>query len=424
MNVLFTPLTSSSIAHMVRSFSLAEEFQKKGDRVYFTSCTGKEKFLKNQGYDVVRTYTPFNLNDPKDQSVNYLSTHKREMLEWFTAEIEAAKEIKADVVITSPGFFGPQIYYATGIPVVALMNGQYLPSSKGLMGISVSTDTLRDKLLRSILHPIFKRSFVKNYLGEILDAYKKIGIKVDIKTRDELYAPMHILIPGDEEFEPQEHIDKGSKHIGPIFWEGFENMETDLTEKRLNEFKGDSKLIFITFGGSLFDLDTYERILNHLCKLKAKIIVALGPNFPREQFERDNDNLIIRTFVPGLRVSKFSDVVVNTGSQGAIMQALKYGKPVVSFPVGIDQAYFANRLEEMGVGMNVNKINILKFSKRESYQIKDNRVPERLISAISHVLRNPKYKKNAQEYAIRLKERNYKPSEEVINFIYNIVEKK
>jgi len=128
------------------------------------------------------------------------------MLDWFTAEIEAAKEIKADVVITSPGFFGPQIYYATGIPVVALMNGQYLPSSKGLMGISVSTDTLRDKLLRSILHPIFKRSFVKNYLGEILDAYKKIGIKVDIKTRDELYAPMHILIPGDEEFEPQESV--------------------------------------------------------------------------------------------------------------------------------------------------------------------------------------------------------------------------
>lgn len=424
MNILFTPITSSSIAHIVRSFELAEEFEKRGDKVFFTSCTGKASFIENQGFKVVKTYKPFNLNDPKDQSVNYLATHKEEMIDWLSAEIAAAKKVKADVVITSPGFFGPQIAFATGIPVVALMNGQYLPTSKGLMGISFSTDRLKDKILRKLLTPMFTKAFLKNYLGEIVDAYKKIGIKQEITSRDELYAPMHILIPGDEEFEPQEKLDHRTKYIGPLFWDGFEKMRTDLSERKLNEFKGNSKLVFITFGGSVFDIDTYKRILTLLDKLNSKIIVALGPNFSRDNFQEDTDRLLIRNFVPGLRVSKYADVVVNTGSQGAIMQALGCGKPVVSFPVGIDQAYFANRLEEMGVGKNVNKSSLLNFSKRESYQIKDNRVPEKLLSAIREVLRDKKYTKNAYEYSLRIKSRKYKPKESTVQFIYDLVNKK
>ncbi len=424
MNILFTPITSSSIAHVIRSFALAEEFTKNGDKVFFTSCTNKSDFIEDQGFNVVGTYKPFNLNDPEDQSVNYLSTHKEEMIDWFRAEIKAAKDIKADVVITSPGFFGPQVNFATGIPVVALMNGQYVPTCKGLMGISLGTDRLKDRVLRKALEPIFKRSFVKNYLNEILDAYKKLGIKQKITSREDLYAPMHILIAGDDEFEPQVELDNRTEYVGPLFWEGFEVMDTDLTEKKLKEFKGDSKLIFITFGGSVFDIDTYKRILNFINKLDAKIIVALGPNFSRGKFQEDNENLIIRSFVPGLRVSKYADVVVNTGSQGAIMQALECGKPVVAFPVGIDQAYFANRLEEMGVGKNVNKINILGFSKREKYQIKDNKVPAKILSAISEVLEDPSYTKNAYEYSLRLKAKNYKAKENVVKYIYNLIEKK
>ncbi len=424
MNILFTPITSSSIAHVIRSFALAEEFLKNGDKVYFTSCTSKASFIENQGYEIVKTYKPFNLNDPKDQSVNYLATHKEEMIDWLGAEIEAAKQVKADVVITSPGFFGPQVAFATEIPVVALMNGQYLPKSKGLMGISLATDSTKHKILRKLLNPVFKKSFVKNYLSEILDAYRKLGITQEIKSREELYAPMHILIPGDDEFEPQLELDGRTKYVGPIFWNGFEKMKTDLTEKKLEEFKGNSKLVLINFGGSVFELETYRRILNFIKDLDAKVIVALGPNFPREKFQKDNDSLIIRTYIPGLRVSKYADVIVNTGSQGAIMQALENGKPVVSFPVGIDQAYFANRLEEMGLGINVNKTSILKFSKRESYQIKDDTVPAKILEAVSEILKNPVYTKNAYEYSLRLKAKNYKPRKTVVQFIYDLVEKK
>ncbi len=418
MNILFTPITSSSIAHIIRSFALAEEFEKDNHNVFFTSCDLKKDFIESQGYNVVKSYRPFNLNDEEDQSVNYLESHKEEMVDWFKAEIEATEAVKADVVISSPAFFGSHVTYATGVPTVALMNGQYVPSSKALMGLSLSSDTLKNILLRSILRPVFNREFIKKYISEILDAYKIIGIKNDIQTQSDLYSRMSILIPGDEEFEPQRRLDDNTSFVGPLFWDGFERMDAALTEKAIKRFKKGDKLIFLTFGGSVFDREIYERILSGIKKIKVKKIVALGPNFDREEFPKDSEDLMIRNFVPGLRVSKYSDIVVNTGSQGAIMQALCNGKPVVAFPVGIDQSYFANRLEEMGLGINVNKTSISGFSKRESYQFVDNRIPENMIEAIEKILSDEKFTRNATEYAKRVTARHSDPAKEVINFIY------
>ncbi len=420
MKILFTPLTSSSIAHIIRSFALAERFVENGDEVFFTSCTLKKDFIEKEGYKVVRSYSSFNLNDEKDQSVNYLASHKKEMVEWFKADIEAALEVKADVVIGCSSLFGPHVTYATGIPTVALMNGQYTPSTKGLMGICLCDDSLRSRILRTVLRPIFDYEFLKKYLSEVLDAYRIIGIEHDdIKNRADLYSKMSILIPGDEEFEPQLYLNDTTKFIGPLFWEGFEKIDGDLTEEAILKFKGDDHLLFVTFGGSVFSKDVYYRILDGLEKIKAKKIVALGPNFKRDEFPEDRDDLIIRNFVPGLRLSKLSDIIVNTGSQGAIMQALSYGKPVVAFPVGIDQAYFANRLEEMKVGINVNKTSLLGFSKRESYQFVDNKIPEKMVQAVKVLMKDKSYARNAQEYSLRLNERYSDPAGEVLKFVYN-----
>ncbi|MBN1618474.1 hypothetical protein JW887_03975 [Candidatus Dojkabacteria bacterium] len=424
MNILFTPITSSSIAHIIRSFALAERFQSDGHNVYFTSCTLKKGFIEKEGYSVVKVYDPFNLNDEQDQSVSYLSSHKKELVTWFKAEIEAAQDVNADVVIGSPNFLGPHVTHATGVPTIALMNGQYVPTSRGLMGISLSNNSLPHKFLRNILRPIFNRQFIKKYLCEVLDAYRIIGIKTTFKSREDLYSDMPILIPGDMEFEPQDNITKYTRFIGPIFWNGFEKIDGDLTEESILKFKANKQLLFVTFGGSVFDKVIYGRVLDGLKKIDAKKIVALGPNFDRSEFPSDNENMIIRNFVPGFRLSRLSDIVVNTGSQGAIMQALVNGKPVVSFPVGIDQAYFANRLEEMHLGRNANKSNIYSFTKRETYQFVDDRVPENMVSYIRELLEDPSYSNNAKAYSIRINKRYPDPINSAVEFIYNYLAKK
>lgn len=422
MKILFTPITSSSIAHMIRSFALAERYIRIGHKVYFTSCHDKRKFIESKGYEVVESYTPYNLNDPKDQSINYLAEHRKEMVEWFQTEIRVAKKIKPDIVISSPSFFGCHVTHATGIPTVALMNGQYVPNSKGLMGISKSSDSLSDKFTRALFSPIFNKKFIKQYLKYVLEAYDEIGIKENITNRAELYKKMLMLIPGDEEFEPIAYDMKNVKHVGPIFWDGFERMETDLTDEFISEFKGQSKLLFVNFGGSVFSIEVYNRIIEALGRIEAKKIIALGPNFNRSAFQKDSENIVIRNLVPGLRVAKHADILINTGSQGAIMQAMVCGKPVVSFPVGIDQAYFANRLEELGFGRNINKSNLLNFSKRESYQFVDNRIPDNMVATVSDILYDTNIWDNVQKYSIRVKERYPDTVEETTNIINKYIQ--
>lgn len=421
MNILLTPLTSSSIAHTIRALELADRLKEKGEKVYFTSCTLKKDFIESNGYEVIKSYTPFNLNDKDDQSVNYLASHKQEMMEWFKADIDAAKEVKADVVVTSPGILGPHVTHATGIPTIALLNGQYVESSKGLIGLSLSSDKLTDIIARTILRPVFNYMTVKRYSSEVLDAYHKLGFGLNLKKRKEIYAPMHVLIPGDEEFEPQRYLDRKTRFVGPLFWKGFETLNGDLTDQALKRFKGDNKLVFVNFGGSVFDLKIYKSIIEELVKIDAKKIVALGPNFDRGNFPEDTEGMIIRKYVPGLRVSSITDLVVNTGSQGAIMQALMYGKPVIAFPVGIDQSYYSNRLEEMGLGKNINKNNIFNFTKRESYQLIDNNIPEKLVLAVNEFLRNDIYTNHAIEYSKRLKTRHLDPAGEILSYIYDTI---
>ena len=419
LRVLFNPMTSSSIAHTVRCLAVANEMRKRNYDVYFTSCQFRKKFIEGYGYEVVKTYNPVNINDPEDQSVNYLKDNKEKFIEWFRSEIEAARTLRPDVVVAAPAIFGPHVYYATNIPVVSIMDVQYLGDhSKGLMGLSRSTNKISDHLLTAILRPFFDYQFIRAYLSEIMDIYSSLGLKSDFKKRIEFYKPLTVLIPGDEQTQPMRKYRENTFYIGPLFWKEFESMKTDINEEKIIRFKGKNKLIYLTFGGSVFDKTIYDSIINSLEKTNYKFIISLGPNFDRNLFRNDNDNLIIRNFVPGLKVSNYAEVVINTGAQGSVMQGLWYGKPQISFPTIMDQAYFANRLQEMGLGINANPVSILGFSKRESYARISNNIPGRILKAIDNILKNKKYFSRALKFSKYLHQ--YKDSEVIAT---NLIEK-
>ncbi|MBN1331700.1 hypothetical protein JW978_02315 [Candidatus Dojkabacteria bacterium] len=409
MKVLFTPITTSSIAHIIRSMAVADEMQRRGHDVFFTSCTEKKPFIENRGYKVIATHTPVNMNDKEDQSINYLKDNHEKFVDWFSAEIEAARELRPDVVVAASGLFGPHPSHADGFPVVQIMDSQYFPESKGMMGISLAKDTLRNRIIRPILRPLFEKKFIELYLSEVLDIYKELGIDSSgIKDRKTLYAPSLVLIPADDVFEPLYKTRANTYHIGPLFWDGFETMDTDLTDTKIKDFKGDEKLVFLTFGASVFDREIYNKILDELINNEHKMIVCLGPNWKREDFPDDNKHFLIRRYVPGLRVSRYADLIINTGSQGAIMQGLTFGKPQVSFPTTIDQSFFANRLEELGLGINVNKIGLAKFAKRENYTLFPKEIPDRIIKAINIILGDASFEIKASAHAKVLK--SYKNS--------------
>lgn len=105
MKILFTPMASSSLAHMARLFAIADEIRNRGHKILFTSTHDRKEFIEKSGYEVYRrTYLPVNFNDPKDQSLNYLKEKREHFKDWFNNEIEAATIFDADLIVTSPGF--------------------------------------------------------------------------------------------------------------------------------------------------------------------------------------------------------------------------------------------------------------------------------------------------------------------------------
>jgi len=250
--------------------------------------------------------------------------------------------------------------------------------------------------------------------------YSKLNIKNDMRSRNEVYKPMAVMIPADEYTQPLRKKQKNVCHIGPLFWDGFEKMGSDLTEKKIKNFKGNKKLIYLMFGGSVFKKKIYKQIIKAVVKMNYKLIVCIGPNFDRKHFIKDNKNLIIRNLVPGMRLSKLCDIIVNIGSQGSVIQGLWWGKPQVAVPIIMDQAYYANRLQEMRLGINANPVSLLKFSRRENFSNLPKDISIRIRKSVEEIFENSFYSMNALKFKKKL--RKYKnPAKTAADFIENYV---
>lgn len=405
--MLFTPYSGGSIAHVIRSLAIADELKVRGHSILFTTTKVRKPFINQAGYDVFgEGHAEVNLNDEKDQSIGYFRTNRELFLNWLSDELAAAQAFEPDIVVNSPSFFGSFIRHKYRIPYVTILNAQWLNHFRGLLGLGKSTSAIPHVLLRKALRPVFTKRFEELYLAEIREFYKALDIGYVPSRRADLHAHNPILIPSVSEFEPLEPDTRDDVHfIGPLFWRGFEDLEFD----RHHLFSDPGKpLIYVSLGGSIFRQDVYNKLITlFLGQSEWNIIMSIGPNFNRADFPSDTGHFKLQEYVPGLRAARESELVVNTASHGTVMQALWHGKPLVAIPHNIDQGTIAARIHELGVGVNLNAVNLLDFSKREKYFLKATQVkPQRIMAAIKHVLDNPRYALNARSFSGMLRKYN------------------
>ena len=399
MKILFTPYCGGSIAHIVRSFPIARALVEAGHEVLFTSSVKKEHFIKSHGFLVYNKPHPdVNLNDDKDQSINYFITNHRLFIEWFQNEIDAAKEFKPHVIVNSPSFFGAITARALNIPHVSITNAQWLVYYKGLLGLGKTTNIFSHRLLRRLLRPVFVKKFETVYLAEIQKVYQKLKIKIIPQRREHLHADYPVIIPSIPEFEPIETITRKDIHyVGPLFWDGFEEegfKESDLFGDTRKPF------IYITLGGSIFSKDIYIKFINAFNDQRDwNTLFTIGPNFKRDEFMPDNEHLVIKQYGPGLKINEVTDVMVGTGGHGTVMQALWHSSPMVCIPFNIDQSTISARIAELGLGINLNPLSLRKFTQREEYVKKAQNISAtQIVEAVKKILNDPSYKYRTDKF--------------------------
>jgi UDP:flavonoid glycosyltransferase YjiC (YdhE family) len=383
---------------VVRSLALADELKSRGHTVLFTSSKAKRAFVEQAGFSVYGASHPdLNLNDENDQGIGYFTSHRHEFMEWFRDEIAAAEDFRPDVIVNSPTFFGAIAAKKTRIPHVTVVNGNWLPSFRGVLGLGRCDCSLGHDFSRRMMGPLLARGFDRVYLAQIQGWYDELGVGPLPTTRSDLHKGLPALIPGIPILEP---VERESAHfIGPLHWTGFDGLSpggpslfTDTSRPR----------IYVTLGGSVFRKESYRELMEAFAARDDwDTVMSLGPNIPRDALPADLPHLKVRQYVPGLDACRWADVVVNTASHGTIMQALSFGKPMVLIPRNIDQSTFAARLQELGAAENLNRMSLKAFTKREAYVESANRITgDRIVQAAERVFQS----KSLRGGAMRLSE--------------------
>ncbi len=405
MKILISPYGGGSIAHIVRTLTIADELKKRGHQILFTAPISKKSFIEKAGFMVFgEGHADVNLNDEEDQTIRYFRTHRKQFLNWLGDELAAAEAFEPDIIVNSPTFFGPHVSAKLGIPHVTVINAQWIEEFQGLLGLGKAEKKLSHALLRTIGKPIFARKFDSIYMAEIQSFYKELGIEKIPKKRAELHRNNPILIPSIREFEPIIESQRNDIHyVGPLFWDGFEK-EPFEPAKLFPDFK-EKPFVYVTLGGSIYRQQSYKDLVKALAKKSDwNILLTLGPNIPRSLLEKDYPHLVIQPFAPGVKVCEQADVIINTASHGTVMQALWHGKPVVGIPHNIDQGTIAARLEELKIGINLNPVGLRDFSNREAYFKKATQISwEKIVATAERVLKDKQIKENAQALKAKLR---------------------
>lgn len=404
MRILFTPYGGGSIAHIVRSLAIADELRERGHEILFTAPTTKKAIIEGAGYEVFgQGHAEVNLNDEDDQSITYFRTHKDAFIDWLSDEVHAAEHFRPDVIVNSPTFFGATAGIKLGIPHVTLINAQWLPEYYGVLGLGYSERRPHMSLLRRLANPIFAKKFAAQYMEDIRGFYRAIGVEQLPSSRRDLHDANPALVPSIPEFEPVRRGSRENIHfVGPLFWNGLEHLQFD-PHTLFPEFE-EKPLVYLTLGGSIYRKESYDQLIQAFqARTDWNVLMSLGPNFARELFPEDSDTFKIRSFVPGLKVCEFADVVVNTASHGTVMQALWHGTPLVTLPHNIDQATIAARITELGVGINLNKLGLKDFTNREAYFERATQIPvTAVLEGVNEALTNPAYQQGARRMQKKL----------------------
>jgi MGT family glycosyltransferase len=117
-----------------------------------------------------------------------------------------------------------------------------------------------------------------------------------------------------------------------------------------------NKLIFISMG-TVFNQqpELYTTCFKAFQESQATVVLSVGKQTDIRQFKDIPTNFIVRNYVPQLEILQQADVFITHGGMNSSSEGLYFGVPLVVIPVMGDQPIVANRIEELGAGLQLNR---------------------------------------------------------------------
>jgi MGT family glycosyltransferase len=110
------------------------------------------------------------------------------------------------------------------------------------------------------------------------------------------------------------------------------------------------------------------------------VVMSIGNEIGAESLGPPPSNVVVRSYVPQLEVLHQASAFVSHGGMNSVSESLYYGVPLVVVPQMGEQEMIANRVEQLGAGIRLDRDRI---------------TPDILREATARVLREPGFRQGA-----------------------------
>ncbi len=370
------------LAHTSRPLEIAKVLREKGYEVVFA---GEGRFMRlpeEAGFPVypVKTIDPeYVMHLARKGRVNW---YYYELIdELINEELKLFEDIKPDLVLSDFRLTLSTSCELAEIPLAVTLNASWtnyyalIDKAPEHLGIT----KILGKKLTNLLMPWAKDIMVSHDSKAFKKYREQKGLKPNTNIWD-VWAGDLNLITDIPEYGPTRDLPANYHYIGPITWEA--DIEPP---KWLRDIDPATPTLYITMGSTGY-AKFFEVVKEIFGDRDCQCIVTTGGLTDTGEFP---DNFFVTNYAPGDLLLEKSDLVICHGGNGTIYQALYEGVPVIGIPTMHDQEFNLQRVEDLGVGIQLSELNFK---------------PQHLKEAVEKVLLDPSFKMNAMKYKDILKD--------------------
>jgi len=372
--VLFS--SEPGIAHVTRTLAVGRELKSRGHRVIFAISRSKHREIKDAGLEAVNL--PVLLSDGllTDSIVRMKDPEFIFTLARCEKSILDAYKPNAVLVDFRPS--AAAAASAAGVPFAFLTGSGGLP-----YGCLYPNPGLPSTLYKYIISPALEKLIwfaIRPYYQAMYQAARQLGYRDSLDT---LICSICYIVPEQLGYLTALNKRLNLHCVGHIFWHKFEK----IMPAWLDTIKPDGKTVYLSFGGTGYDGRKLIDLSSSLIDCGYRVIVSCSniaavADFPRRK------NMFVAKYLPGQIVCHLADLIICHGGYGTMMQAFLSHKPVVAIPYNPDQLLHGFRVQELGLGkvlVRLNALDLLKFDLDRLMNLGLQITVSEILQAVAHV---------------------------------------
>jgi UDP:flavonoid glycosyltransferase YjiC (YdhE family) len=362
---------TSNLADTGRAIMIAKRYKELGGRVIFFSHGGKYEFLiQNNGFKMIRV-KPIVTDEQMEEYFRIIAGKalNSELLigeEWLLKNVEeeiaAFKKTGIKLLVSTLMLTCAISTRAAKIPYVSIVTG----SGRFAIKIPDTLESIVTRVFPQWLNVWFLNWFINKtqwYLKHINKVAKKVGVPkfkhpLEIFHGDFNFATNYLefvnIFPNQQLYPTENYI--GMILLDELFIDDIPKKEAKKIEEQIKKhLKRPGKSIMVSLGSS-GTKDIFLGILEALNKTEYNVIAIYTSILDEKDLPELNDNILLEKFVPSIsKVNRMVDLAIIHGGQGTVYTAVYAKKPVIGYPMHMEQHLNLEKLVGHGTGLMLSK---------------------------------------------------------------------